>query len=184
MANQLTRYATVASLLTAGEGSFFGYHVYPMTSANTGEPAAVIDEVRVFQTVLPFRAVVRQIVTEVTTLVAAQFYSVGIYRIDGNSLLVHTGAITTASAAVISTTVTAVTLEPGVYWFAQTADTTTTLTMRQVGAVTNSLAFQNAGSEIRSGTAANSSSSGVLPATLGTITASVSRFPVLALFAP
>ena len=174
----------VATLDTAGEGYFVGVSVVLTNTPGTGEAVSVADQVRAFQFVLPFRAVVRKITTEVTTLEAGQLYNVAIFSADRNTLLVETGALTTASAAVIETSVTAVTLEPGVYWFAQTADTSTTVVFRTIGFGAVQINWLNAGSVEKGGVAANTSSSAVFPSTLGAISASTAKTPIAAVFSP
>ena len=182
MANQLTRYATVATVDTAGEGFFFGGIVYAkgsnISSAfNSGANVVVTD-----QFVLPFRATVRKIVFEVTTLSVGAFASVGLYSADGNTLLVHTGAVSTTTTGNKSTTLgTPVTLEPGIYVLARTySDGTIVCRGFTTSGTTRGFLNQNAN---RVGDAANASSSGVLPATLGAITPGADNL-IVALFEP
>ena len=166
MANQLTRYATVATVDTAGEGGFFG--VFPFGgSGGVGVVLGAANRVRVQQFVLPFREIIRNIVFEITTLSVGGLCSVGLYDV-GKNLLVHSGAISTTLAEFKNTAVTAVTVEPGIYYLAWTGDNNTFIlrTFASGDAAMNALR-QNG---TRVGRAANSSTAGVLPATLGTIT--------------
>lgn len=94
----------------------------------------------------------------------------GIYTSDGNTKVCDTGAIsTTAWSGAATYTISSCTFGPGLYYFAWTADNTTP-TMRKAAAFTNYFSPQNTGSGTRLGTAANASSAGVLPSTLGALT--------------
>ena len=98
-------------------------------------------------------------------------YGVGIYTLDGNTKLVDGSNIITANTAgAYKITFTPVSLAAGSYWFAQTVTATgfTPCCTERVPTVT--LTWANLEST-KIGTAANQSSSGALPTTLGTITA-------------
>ena len=185
MANQLTRYATVASVDTAGEGYFYGYTVFDSGTKTTGFMAENVNDVFAFQFVLPFRAVVRAISFDLTTGINGSNSGLGIYGVDGNRL-VHTGAISTAIAdvAIIRTAVTAVTLEPAVYYFAQTSSATGVVARVFNTSSAAWLILEEGSPVVRVAKAGNASSAGVLPATLGTLTASAARNPVIAGFSP
>ena len=183
MANQLTRYATVATVDTADQGYFFGGIINPMTRG-VEEVVSVADRVRLYAFVLPFRATVRRVATEVTTLEAASLYSVGIYNADGTSLLVDSGTFNGASTGIKQNTITAVTLEPGPYLFAQTANTTTTLVVRVFAINSIIQAILNGTDMVVCSRAANTSSSGVLPATTGALTRDTARQVTMTVFAP
>ena len=183
MANQLTRYATVATVDTADQGYFCGGVVY-IFALGAQEPVDIADQVRVHAFVLPFRATVTKVVTETTILEASSLYSVGIYNADGTTLLIDSGTFNGASTGIKQNTITAVTLEPGPYLFAQTANTTTTLVVRifsigsTIGALLNGTGITSVA------TCANSSSAGVLPATTGALTRNSARQVTAAVFAP
>ena len=183
MANQLTRYATVATVDTAGEGGFLGGIIYPNSAALGTETLGSANDVHVYQFVLPFRAVIRTIGFEVFTLEVGKLAGFGLYDVNGNRL-VHTGAVSTTTTGRKFTSVTAVTVEPGVYFLAWTADGTTFAYITQLNVSTGTLGnFWNQ-SATRIGVAANPSVAGVLPATLGAITAQVSVILPLVLYEP
>lgn len=165
MAGRLPRLpGVVATVATAGEGYFFGYTIAAPVKA-VGTLVAAVDRVMAYQFVLPFRAIINRILTEVTTVGGAgKLYSVGLYDSSKN-LLVHTGALDANTVQKNETSVTLITLEPGIYWFAQTADTTTV----QARATTTDVSFPASATTVRHGRAANASSTGVLPATLGAV---------------
>ena len=184
MANQLTRYATVASVRTADQGYFFGYTIATPGAGNTTLKVDSVNQVRVYQFVLPFRVVVRKVTFEVTTLDAGNFAAMGLYDADGN-LVLTSGAITTAATGILVNAITAVTVEPGVYFLAFTADTTTAAfrALNPVG-IFRDLTNDSATAK-REGNAANVSSVAVFPATLGTVTADTgTNAPPGVLFSP
>ena len=182
MSNQLTRYATVATVDTAGEGYFFGVSI-ALEDFDAGTIINSTDQVIAWQFVLPFRAVVRQITSEITTGGgASKLYGVGLYDIAGNRLL-HTGALDANTTQILTTAITAVTLEPGIYWQAQTSDSATTA-MRTNPWGTLEQSLLNDSGAILTGKGANASSAGVLPATLGAVTAATVRKAAAVLFLP
>jgi hypothetical protein len=185
MANQYTRYATIATVDTAGEGYFIGVGIQAFDSLTaTSTIVSANDQVRVFQFVLPFRAVVRNIVSQVggTPGAGGSKYGMGLYDVDKN-LLLETGALAADASGRIRTTITAVTLEPGVYFFAQTVDDSTA-TFLALNVAASPFDALNEGTTKRVGSTANAASAGVLPATLGVITASTTRKPAFVLFEP
>ena len=178
MANQLTRYATVATVDTAGGGVL----VLPTVTIPADLQAGSLgfsgaNQTWAWQFVLPFRITFSKIVTEVTVGGAAgKFYGVGIYDKDKN-LIIETGQIDAEAVAIVSTSVTATTLEPGVYYSAQTADDAATqflvMTLSAMGI------YDTLNKNANRGGLATAGSAGVLPAALGTITASTSRRALL-----
>ncbi len=174
---------SIASVDTAGEGYFIGVSIYIIKTDNNLIVAAV-NQTRAFQFVLPFRAKVSNIITEVLTAGAAgKKYGVGLYDKDKN-LLFKTAALDANSQTVQSDTLAAsVTLEPGVYWFAQTCDDAAT-SFRVLPTETDQAFGPVNENTVRGGTAANNGTAGVLPATLGVITAATSREVAFTVFEP
>ncbi|KKK75866.1 hypothetical protein LCGC14_2869420 [marine sediment metagenome] len=159
-----------ATVDTAGEGGFFGGAVNGTALDDTASASGAADQVQAYQFVLPYRAVVGKIVFEVTTLSVGAFASVGIYSADGNTRLVHAGAISTTLAEVKDVTLaSSVTLEPGVYVFSHTVSDATAKLRAFITSDAIGSGFRNTNGD-RQGNAANASVSGVLPATLGAIT--------------
>jgi hypothetical protein len=169
MAGRLPRVTgAVGAIDTAGEGGVFtpGFGLPVAVTETTTLSGANL--VRAIQIVLPLRVVVGKLVFEVTTTSASDLCSVGIYDKDKNRLF-HSGAVSTTSAEIKDINLaSSVTLEPGVYWSAWTGDNTTFKLRAAVTGTTANAIFRTNSS--RCGAAANSSSSGVLPATLGDIT--------------
>ena len=131
--------------------------------------------------VIPFRLVVRNISFEVDTLEVGKLCGIALYNAD-KTLALESGAQSTTTTGLKTKTITAVTLEPGTYWFAWTADGTTFAFEAFV--VISSIHTHLNKTTPRTGTAANSSSSAVFPATLGTITGDTDKHPVVAIFEP
>jgi hypothetical protein len=169
-----------ATVDTAGEGYFIGVGISHSVSA-TNVAVSSANQTRAFQFVLPFRAKVTNIIAEVLGAGAAgKKFGVGLYDKDKN-LILKTVALDANSATVQSDTLaTPVVLEPSIYWLAQTCDDAAT-TFRSITVA--SIFDLNNENTVRCGTA-NASSAGVLPATLGTITASTSRNPIIVVFEP
>jgi hypothetical protein len=160
------------TLDTADRGYFFSYTINPPVTAAAATIVGANDQVRAVQFVLPYRVVVRRIAVEVTTAGAAgSKVAVGIYSSDGNTKLVDSGALDAASTGVKTASITAVTLNPGVYWFAQAASDATVQT-RTINAVTAATNMLNPNTNKKIGIAANAAAAGVLPSSLGTITGS------------
>lgn len=144
-------------------GSWFGSTVNNViTSAN---------QVRTARVHLPFRITVNSIHFNIAVAVAGGLCSVGIYSDDGNTLLIDSGVKSTTSTGLASTTLAApVTLAPGWYWIAYTCDNASSAISGASGSTAVSPVLNGATTHV--GAAANTSSAGVLPATLGTISAS------------
>lgn len=181
MAGRLPRVTgATGSVDTAGEGYFFAVFINSIAAAT--QVLVNTEEVRATQFVLPFRATSNRIVTEVTTTGGSgKKYGVGLYNADGTTLLTETGALDANSATTNITTITQITFEPGVYWFAWTSDSTT---VKLRGAATNwgGLMLDSLTTK-RSVVAGNSPSpAGVLPSSLGTTTTESATVPPFAVF--
>ena len=176
-----TEKSDVANVHVAGEGSFFGVSIHPEATTG-GVVSTVIDEVRVTQFVLPIRATVNRIATELVVVGGAStLYGVALYD-RGKNLLLETGALDANTTQFLETTITPISLLPGIYWLAATSDSTTA----QLKAlnIANILTFHRDTTTRRAGTAANAAPTpGTFPATLGTIATGVLN-PPAALFYP
>jgi len=181
MANQLTRYATVASVRTADEGYFTPFG---LGSTSNGVMMSVVDEMRLSQFVLSIQLRVRLIKVEVTTGGgASSLLGIGVYDKDGN-LLLESGAQDANTIGAQSYTLsTPVLLEPGIYFLGWSSDSTSTATVRVDVSGNDLTDLLNTGTVKKAGLGANDSSAGILPATMGTITAS-GNIPPLIVFEP
>jgi hypothetical protein len=143
-------------------GSWFGVAASLITSAN---------QVRVARLYLPTRITVNSIHFNVATPSAGGLCSVGVYSDDGNTKLIDSGAQSTTAGGLVSATLgAAVTLGPGWYWLAYTSDNATSAITGQAAATAQNNVLNGGTAQV--GAAANASSAGVLPSTLGTVTAS------------
>ena len=154
---------------TAGEGYF--YAPYGPTAGSNTAALASNNQVRVQQFVLSFRVLVANLAFRIAAASAGGLAGVGMYDKDKNKLFALEGVDTTATGVKTGAVSPSVTLEPGVYYVAWTGDNTTVL-FNGGSATTPSAQILNA-IAAKVGNAANTSSSGVLPATLGTITGAV-----------
>ncbi len=169
MAGRLPRVTgAVGSVDTAGQGGFAGIYIYPQGGAAAGVVFSVANTTYCVNMVLPFRCVVGQVNSEVTTLQVGKLYGFGLYDMNGD-LVVRTAAQSSTTTGVKTTATTAtVTVEPGPYWFCWSADSATIQLMRLN--LSNFIQSDSAAPILF--TAANDSTEGVLPATLGTLTGS------------
>lgn len=116
---------------------------------------------------LPHYMTIASVHAEITTS-AGTNGSFGIYTADGATRSITSGAISTASTGVKSVTLgAAVTLTPGFYWFTYTSDNAS---VRWRGIDLTNYTWFNGGT-VQYGVAANAASAGVLPATLGGVSA-------------
>jgi len=174
---QVTVAANGASFSTAGQGGFVGagfpfpsafYNNTTLTAQALSGSANIITAVQ-FQLLASYT--IRKISLRVGTGVASSSVNIGIYDSSGNRLIDSGAIATTASGTNQSVTLgTPVTLAPGTYYFAQSA-TGSTNTVLAFGLALNGSANLLNLNSVRVGQAANATSGGVMPATLGTITA-------------
>ena len=94
----------------------------------------------------------------------------GIYSYAGNKLVDGGSFVELSGSGVQTNNITPVTLPPGVYWFAQSTDTSNSGQWPAVVITNTTLPSMLSANTTRSATAGNAASGGVLPATLGTLT--------------
>lgn len=178
----------VANVVTATQGHFFGQGVWDNTVSGTAtiiSPTGA-NNVLVFEFILPFRTTVRKVVfTNGTTVTAAATASFGIYDRAGN-LLIDSGAFSTAVASltVSNTLGAAVTLDAGVYYFAQACTNATNNAAGQIMYPSAAIILFTKNVAARCGLATNAYNGTALPATLGAIAGFTNRGPVAVLFEP
>lgn len=172
--------------VTVTDGGFFGGFVNPFIPSgsimtNAG-PAASANDVHVMLFTLPFPITVNKVVYWVISN-SADLWGFGIYTPDGLTKLIDTGAIATVTGtgAASVTLGSPVTLSAGEYYFAETSSGTTSNSAYYNIENTYTVGMQNVNRN-RVGLAANASTAGVLPATLGTINTGTQRDPILAWF--
>lgn len=150
-------------------GYFWGYSVFRRSTIGANvmaNPGA--NRVQVAQFVLPFDAVVTAVSLNVVVGKAGTHINIGLY--DGNkNKVLDSGQISSAAAGDTGVTGLSFTVPAGSYYLAWSCDDATNAVTATVLAANNTEQNKNLA---RWGVAANSTSAGVMPATLGTITAS------------
>jgi len=171
----------VVPLNIADQGGFWPPFILTPQNAATGGTIPANNNVGVCQFVLPFSVQVGKITVKITTSVANAVADVGIYSIAGNRLL-NTGGFSAAVQVVLTTSIVPIILQPGFYYYAWTLSNfnaqllATAVPASGIGEIMNNQTTK------KYGIAANAASAGVLPQTLGTISASLLVTPVAALF--
>lgn len=160
-----------ATNATAGMGyNLPGNGGLPFAGDTSAALVTTADDVRVALFYADRRITVDRIGYNGVTDSASNNAGFGIYSFDGNTKICDVTVSTTSWAGATNAALSAsCTFGPGYYWYAWTASSTTP-TIRSGSALTNYFAPVNTGTGGMLGTAANVSSAGVLPATLGTIT--------------
>jgi hypothetical protein len=132
-----------------------------------------------YQFILPFSITLQNITykSNANWSGSGGHFSFAIYSADGTSKLIDTGAQSPSAAVNVTVTLgAAVTLPPGVYWFAQTADNTnSSLEVLAAGTITFGWLYPNLGVQPKLINAQNTSTAGAMPSTLGTLTTSVTN---------
>jgi len=175
-----------ANASTAGQGYFFGYTIYlPSATQTTAGDFQSANRVYVYQFVVPFQVTVRKVSINIGTGLAGSHVNVGLYNNSG-SKLIDSGAFDTSVTGVLTATLgSPVVIPAGVYYQAQSSDSTSASLIPTTGPNPASISgpFLNA-SVSRIGRAANATSAGVLPATLGALTNDTFSFPLVTFFEP
>jgi hypothetical protein len=168
---------------TAGEGYFFGGQSYSNVSDNSGGSIQLDGTVGVVQLILDSKWVISAASAFcITGNGSGAKATAAIYSLDGNTKLLDCGSnafdMSTASQTTSRVTFSPVTLNPGVYWFAWSSNSASGGSMllhddvSSLSALLNNWSYPYSASvpPIRFGTAANPTSGGAMPSTLGTIT--------------
>lgn len=140
----------------------------------------VANHVRAIQTVLTRQVTVTKVTINVTATSAGNKEFIGIYSADKNTLLMQASFTLGAGIGVMTVAIPQVVLQPGTVWLARGADQTTSII---VGAVigTNPYTLFQGGSIVRYGDSPNVIVGGVMPASLGVVTASGTNPPCVLL---
>lgn len=164
-----------ASFSTAGQGYFWGpgiflpLSMFPHTSGGSWSPAN--NQVSVIQFTLAVTFQVSKITMNVIGNALGKFAGFGIYSADGSTKLVDSAPMSLNALGLVTSTIGSVLLPPGTYFYAQTSDSTTATINVSISFSSSDAGFMNAnGAAPRYAVAANTSSAGQLPATLGALT--------------
>lgn len=178
--------AAVATIATANQGMFWsaGLSSPPFLAAVNQNPIVnqTANNVMAFQFVLHDTYTIGHVIFAAASSWTGSHFSAAIYNAAGTTKLIDSGAQTPSSAVKVTVALgSAVTLSPGVYWFAQTADAaTSTLQLNSWGGTssTATLAFWSSfwnglSANPKFIVAGNASAAGVMPSSLGTLTTAV-----------
>lgn len=168
---------------TSGLGGFWGLFPDGAPSTLSGQVFALAaNQVYVFAFVLPRVVNVNRVSVTVTGAVAGAT-DVGIYSASGNRLVYTNGGINMNVTGVQTATVIGgpIMLLPGFYYFAETTSVASAA-MAAWAIITPAYAGPINANGNRIGTAANASSNGILPPTLGVISPTTGMTPVTAFF--
>lgn len=171
--------ATIGSFI--GPGFQTPFPMYGGNTTTTGTVSGVANRIIAWKFILPFAITISKVTVSVGTGSAGQTCNFGIYSSTGTKLL-DSGPLDAHTAPLISTnSITPVTLQPGTYFFAQSANANSV----QVYAspMTNPGETVLNANNIAVGISPNPTVAGVMPASLGTLTADgTSTSVALALF--
>lgn len=164
----------VANVATNGQGYFVSdgrLNTYMgLSDAACSFTNGTINQVLAFQFTLPIAITVSRVSVTIVGVSSSNFASVGIYNAAGTTKLIDSGTFSTTTATTLTNTITPVTLTPGVYWYAHTSNVTAATGAGLTNPSGTPIAPLLGAHTPRVGTAANASSAGVLPSSLGAIT--------------
>jgi hypothetical protein len=167
-------YPNIANMSVDGIGFMIGPGLALGNAINTTTNPLVTNgqDVRLIQLVLHDRITISHITYAAAATVGSSTITVGVYDSRCTTKLIDSGTFDGGSSSAQVKTITAVTLNPGVYFYAQSASTGTTLTGICVQNHTNGAFWSGSPSYfnahvVRQGMAANAASSGVLPSSAG-----------------
>jgi hypothetical protein len=165
------------SISNSNTGGLFLPTIINPLSAGTNEVLeSTADQVKVIQVVVPYKITVGHITADVSAVSSGQTFNIGVYT-AGGAKLIDSGSMSCTSTGAVTSAITAVVLQPGVYYYAYAA-TSTACGLN--GSGNSSQVWTNANSgAARSAVATYALASGLLPSSLGSLTAS----PVVAPFA-
>jgi len=157
---------------TAGEGYFYGPGMLfaPPNTMTDNDIVSSSNQVYAAQFIFLVTMTIRNISYRFSSGSGGTHGGFGIYNAAGTSLLITTGAMNASVHTVQTVSITPVTLSPGVYWFAQTADDNGVKGAGFGILSTDPMDIANAVAP-RFALCSNAGSAGVLPATLGTFSA-------------
>ena len=170
--------ANATSFTVAGIGGFWGAGIpmmagiYQVPTLSAVSPSTSSDQISVFLFQLTTSYTIRTVSAYIVSGgIAGSTMNFGIYSTTGAKLIDSGGLTASSSSTAESVTLGApVVLAPGSYYFAQSSHSTSaTCTGYGVGSAPLE-AIINARTTVKVGQAANSTASGVMPSTLGTIT--------------
>jgi hypothetical protein len=144
--------------------------LYISDTINTASFNSSANDVQVYL----FQLYAEYTISKVSIVSLGNMFSVhstfGIYSYAGAKLVDGGSFVELTGSGVQTNAITPVTLPPGVYWLAQSTDTSTSGQWPAVVITQTTMPTLLSANSTRSAVAANAASGGVLPATLGTLT--------------
>ena len=170
----ITNANPAASFATAGFGGFLGAGMplgYVYGSQYSGSTVSTtINQISVIEFYLQSSFTISKVSCYITFNVAGQSVNIGIYSSAGAKLIDSAALSAATNNVTVTNSITPVTLPPGVYYLAYSASSTSV----QIGGFeVDALALtgmMNSTGSVKVGQAANATSGGVMPSTLGTLT--------------
>ena len=163
---------------TTGQVGFWGPGIISAlgTSSSGGSVSTTANQITVFQFVLESTWTLSSASVYVENAVSGQTMNFGFYTLAGD-LLLDTGPISIAATGLVKATFTPVKLPAGVYYFAQSATNSASIRIFAFPSASEQETIMNqAGNYLAVAQAANPTVAGVMPATLGTLTADAGDF--------
>lgn len=164
------------SLTTGGQGGMIGpnlgdlFALYsPSSYLTAGILSGTVNQVTAFQFKLPYTISISRISVNVRTAAAGKIACFGIYSASRAKLL-ESGGLSTTSTGAVHATITPVMLSPGIYYLAQSSDSTSAAVDGIQPATVAGINMLNALS-VKVGQSPNLTVAGVMPASLGTLVA-------------
>lgn len=186
MSDAVTKFVPTQVLVVSatGVGAFFapwGDYAGCIGANVAGTAAANVN--RVIQFALPYQITVGRATINVNATSNTNHFYAALYDQNKNFICQFTFTLTAATGALVAILTTPVILPPGIYWLAWGQDngTVNVLAAGTMSATGAGIFNKNA---VRSGISANVQSGGVMPLTLGTITAQTNQNPAAVLLEP
>lgn len=174
-----------AIISTPDKGYFVSTNLTIAGIAGSAQTVSTAQQVRSCQFVLGEQYTITKVTITVAVAGAAgSTVTAGIYSADGTTKLIDSGTFDGTSNTTQTKTISPVTLPPGVYHFAQSCSTPTTLTANCITQGSMIALLLNNQTIKKCGIATNAAVAGVLPASLGGISSATNYSMLLASFEP
>lgn len=169
MSNSLTTGNAAVSILGTNRLGYWLPTMPGQLGGTWGVAAGNVNKVFGMPVMIPSRMSIAQFIIDVTTLSAGNNVGVGLYDTSGNKVVIS-GALSTTTTGVKTSTVTAVAVEPGLYFYCWNVTSATPRLNAIQGQTSQTLPWLMFANMTRNFfTAANAASGGVLPNTLGAL---------------
>lgn len=162
----------VVTAVTPDQGYFVSTNLSLASLASSSQAIAAANQVRASLFHLPFRTTISKVTITVGAAGGAgALVATGLYSADGLTKLLDSGTFDGNTVSTQTNAIVPVSLDDGFYFFVQTANVLATLTCQAVNINSGTAAVMNNQVTKKIGLCANASVAGVLPVSLGAITA-------------